>query len=82
MRIQVKDADQPTLQEMQQATGLPNASDVLTLLLRKYGRDFINWFSSEGASPPPPNLPPVSTSEFTPVFENPSENDDLPPIEF
>jgi len=46
VRVIIKPADQELLGQLQTTTGLGN-SELITVLLRKYGATFLQWFSSK-----------------------------------
>ncbi len=68
-RIVLKEEDKPLIDEIRQATGASSSSDVITMLVRRYGSQFLAWWRS-GASPTPsnPQEDPIPLPSATPAI--------------
>jgi len=68
VRVIIKPADCELLGQLQDTTGLGN-SELITILLRKYGTTFLQWFSAKDQGC---NYPPVLTTSIDPPPELPA----------
>jgi|GEM_PF-3659508 len=46
VRIVLNAKDKPLVEEIKQTTGVGSLSEVVTLLVRRYGAHFVEWFQS------------------------------------
>jgi len=77
VRVIIKPADQELLGQLQTTTGLGN-SELITVLLRKYGATFLQWFSSKEQGC---NYSPAHESAIAPIPELPEPSQDFVPFE-
>ena len=75
-RIVIKDSDKPLIQNLQTLTGVSTASEVVSLLLSRYGSHFADWFKFDSRHCNYPGgveatqLPQaIATQETNPTFE-------------
>jgi len=76
VRVIIKPADQELLGQLQTSTGLGN-SELITILLRKYGSSFLQWFSAKEQGC---NYSPVLTASIDPIPELPETSQDFTPF--
>jgi hypothetical protein len=57
VRVVLHDADYPLAEKIRETTGVSNLSDVFSLLVRRYGNSFLDWWMS--------NPHPQKSSEAT-----------------
>jgi len=69
VRVIIRPADQELLGQLQTTTGLGN-SELVTILLRKYGSSFLQWFRTKDQGC---NYPPVLTTSIEPNPELPAQ---------
>jgi len=69
VRVIIKPADQELLGQLQDTTGLGN-SELITILLRKYGVTFLQWFRTKDQGC---NYPPALTASIEPTPELPAQ---------
>jgi len=69
VRVIIKPADCELLGQLQDTTGLGN-SELITILLRKYGVTFLQWFRTKDQGC---NYPPVLTTSIDPIPELPAQ---------
>jgi len=77
VRVIIKPADQELLGQLQTTTGLGN-SELVTILLRKYGTTFLQWFSTKEQGC---NYPPIPTTSIEPIPELPETSQDFAAFE-
>jgi len=76
VRVIIKPADQELLWQLQTTTGLGN-SELITILLRKYGTTFLQWFSAKEQGC---NYPPVLTTSIDTTPEPAETSQDFTPF--
>lgn len=71
-RIVIKDSDLPLVESLKTLTGVSSGSEVMSLLLSRYGEHFANWFKFNSNHCHFPGgaevsqLPPIATPQDLP----------------